>query len=107
MYLRTHWVLISAFFSKKFNNITKMKFAKFGKENLTVLYSNLKMKLHYLRKFVDLIRYHDMTEMVVILAHITGKSKCVHIHCVLMCTVIFKSFLIKLVALVFLSCPQS
>lgn len=95
MYLRTHWVLISAFFSKKFNNITKMKFAKFGKENFTVLYSNLKMKLHYLRKFVDLIRYHDMTEMVVILAHII--SKCIHIHCVLMCTVTFISFLIKLV----------
>lgn len=33
--------------------------------------------------------------MVVILAHII--SKCIHIHCVLMCTVTFISFLIKLV----------
>lgn len=33
--------------------------------------------------------------MVVILAHII--SKCILIHCVLMCTVTFMSFLIKLV----------
>lgn len=37
-------------------------------------------------------QYHDMTDMVVILAHIISKS----IH-ILMCTVTFISFLIKLV----------